>query len=101
MVGEDFHQCRLIFRFQQVVDGTRGQRGKGFVGWGEDCERPRTFQRVNQAGSFDGDDQGGVVLGVDGVFDDVFRRLHGGSADHGIFLRVCMDAHTAERQCHK
>lgn len=41
-----------------------------------------TVEHINQSGSLDCGNERLVILRVDGVFDDGFRRIDGGTTDH-------------------
>ena len=79
MIGQHLGQRRLVLGLEQGVDGAGRQGGEGGVGRREDGERARALQRVDQAGGLDRGDQGGVVLRVDGVVDDVLVRQYIGA----------------------
>jgi len=102
MVGEDLVELVLVFRLEEGVNGPGGELGKCFIGGGEDGEGAGAFERVNQATGFDGGDEGGVVGGVEGVFNDVPGGEHFGSSNHGVLhlgVRECGRAGNGEEKC--
>ena len=84
VVGQHGGQVTLHLGLQQRVHRACGQRVEGGVGGCEHGERTGTLQGVDQSGRFHCGNQGGVVLGIDGVVDDVLVGKHFGAADHGI-----------------
>jgi hypothetical protein len=54
---------------------------EGFVGRRKHGEGTFARQRVDEIGSLHGGDEGGVILLVDGILNDVLRREHRGAAD--------------------
>ena len=87
MGGQDLGQHRLVFRHQQRVNRAGGQGGEGIVHGGKDGEGAGGLQGFHQTGGLHGGDEGGVILGVDGVFDDVLVGEHGCAAHHRVVLR--------------
>ena len=92
VAGQDLDELSLVLRLEQIVDRALRQFGEGLIGRRENGERPLPFQRLDEAGGLDRRDKRRVVLGVDGVLDDVFRGVHGRAADH----RVLGIGHTAQ-----
>ena len=70
VVGQDLG--KLLFVFEQGLDRSLWQLGKCFVGGSEDGERSLTFQSLNEAGCFDGCDEGVEVVGTCCDVDNIF-----------------------------
>src|SRR5262245_927836 len=88
MVGEDLGQGRLVLRLDQRLDRAGRQLAESGVGRREHRERALAFEGLDQAGGLHRGDQGGVILRVDGVLDDVLGGEHRSTADHhGLLLR--------------
>ena len=85
VAGQHLGQLFLVLRLQQRVDGAGRQGIEGGIDRSEDRERTGAGQGLDQAGSLDGSDQRRVILGVDGILDNVLVFRHGGAADHGVF----------------
>ena len=80
VVGQDLGELVLVLRLEQVLHRAGRQLGEGFVGGGEDRERARALQGVDEAGGFE---RGGQRLEL--------TRLHRGVDD--VLLRgLCADA---------
>ncbi len=82
VAGQDLRQVCLVFRVDQRIDSPGGQLGEGLIVGGEDGKGAFAVERINQSGSLDRGNERRVILGVDGVFDAGFRRIHGGATDH-------------------
>ncbi len=85
VIGEHFREGVLVFGLEERVHGAGGKFCEGVIRWSEDREWASGFERVHEAGGFDGSDERRVILGIDGVVDDVLGRVHRSAADHGVF----------------
>ena len=91
MVGQDRHQLILVLGLEQGIDGARRKLGEGVVCGGEDGERPRSLQRLHEAGGLQRGGEGLEIAGGHGGIDDVgfgspssaFRQTGGGKDDSG------------------
>ena len=86
MTGQNLDQLILVLWFEQRVDGAGGQCVEGRVDRCENREGASALQGLDQPGGLDGGDQGRVILGVDGVLDDVLVGVHRRASDHRIIL---------------
>ena len=60
VVGEDLVEGVLVLRLEEGWDGVGRELGEGVVGGSEDGEGAGAAERVDEAASFDGCDEGGV-----------------------------------------
>ena len=74
MIGQHRLELSLVFRLQQSVDSAGRQGGKGGIGRGEDRERARARERIDETAGLDGSNQRRVIGRTGGGADDVGAR---------------------------
>lgn len=85
VIRQHFRERVFIFGLEERVHGAGGKFCEGVIRWSEYREWASGLERVDEAGGFHRGDERGVVLGIDGVVDDVLGRVHRRAADHGVF----------------
>lgn len=84
VASQDFGKLVFAFRLEKRVNRAGGQGVKGAVDGRQHRERPFALQRFDQSCRLDSGDQGGVILGIHSIFDDVLVLEHRRTADLGV-----------------
>ena len=99
VISQNRSQRRLVFGLDEGFDSSGGQFSKRGVGRREHGEGAGAGQRFDQTGGSHSRDKRGVVFGINGIFDDVLRRIHRGAAHFNCLLGSL--SVSDGRRCHR